>query len=172
MRTFSSKLSVSLLVLAVAVVPAAADDAKNYPGDMCLASGAAITRIERAATGRGMNLGPDVITLSCPAVKDFGGIASAKVHVIDENPASDSDGGDLSCTLRSRNLTGSEDTETHGTEELGAGFQQSLPVALPSFHSMQGNAVGYYFFYCTVPAPAPATGLRSGVVTYQVTEAD
>lgn len=172
MRTFSSKLAVSLLALASAVVPAVADNAKNYPGNMCMASGAANTRIERASTGRGMNLGPGLTTLSCPAVKDFGSIVSAKVHVIDENPASPADGGEVSCTLRSRNLTGNEDVETHGTEELAAGFHQGTPVALPSFGSMPGNAVGYYFFYCSVPEPTPTTGFRSGIVMYQITEAD
>jgi hypothetical protein len=58
MRTSSFKLTASLLALASAAVPAAADDAKNYPGAACLATGAAITRSSVLRPGARPTSGP------------------------------------------------------------------------------------------------------------------
>jgi hypothetical protein len=165
MRSFSSKLVVSLLALVSAVAPAAAQDKKNYPGTMCQASGTAETRIERPSSGRATNLGPDAMTFQCPAVKDGSSIAGATVHVIDEDP-----NGSVSCTLRSRDLSGSIGAETRASSAADHG---STPVAL-TFGSQSGASFGYYILSCAVPAPfATSTGsLRSGVVTYQINEND
>ena len=165
MRTFSLKLTISLLALAGAAVPAAAQDAKNYPGGMCLASGSAITRIERPSTGQATNLGPGTLTFQCPGVKDFGSLAGAVVYVTDGDP-----GDAVSCTLRSRDLAGNVDVETHASSISGFG---SDPVPLV-FSGMSGASFGYYLLTCTVPEPVVTTNgtLRSGVVMYQITEND
>lgn len=167
MRTFSFKLTASLLALASAAVPAAADDAKNYPGAACLASGTAITRMERPSTGRATNLGPGVMTFQCPALKDFASIAGAVIHVIDESPTDE-----VHCTLRTRSLTGTFDVDDAGS---GNTFHSSDPKALTLGALDADNPFGYYILSCEVPAPfidANGNSFRSGVVAYQITEND
>jgi hypothetical protein len=167
MRTFSFKLTASLLALASAAVPAVADDAKNYPGALCLASGSAITRIERPSTGRGLNLGPGVMTFQCPVVRDNDDISSALIHVIDESPSDE-----VHCWLRSRALAGTFDVDDEGS---GNAFHSSDPKPLPigSLHAEQ--PYGYYILSCEVPAPfvdANGNSFRSGIVAIHVNEND
>jgi hypothetical protein len=167
MRTFSFKLTTSLLVLASAAIPAAADDAKNYPGAACLATGSSITRIERPSTGRATNLGPGAMTFQCPAVKDFADIAGAVIHVVDESPSDE-----VHCWLRSRSLAGTFDVDDAGS---GVSFHGSDPKALTLGALDADNPFGYYILSCEVPAPfidANGNSFRSGVVTYQITEND
>jgi hypothetical protein len=167
MRRFSFKLTASLLVLASAVVPAVASDAKNYPGAACLASGSAITRIERPSTGRANNLGPGATVFQCPAVKDFADVAGAVIHVIDESTTDQ-----VVCTLRSRSLAGTFDVDDAVS---GIAFHDSDPKPLTITALDADNPYGYYILTCEVPAPfvdANGVSFRSGIVTYQITEND
>lgn len=160
MRNVSIKLVSSLFVVAAVASPAAAQDKKNYPGVTCLASGAAITNIERPSSGRATNLAATDTTFVCPAVKDAANIAGATMFVIDQR----SDRG-VSCTLRvGRPDSTAVQFASNGTTTT---FLSSEPKQL-DFPAIAATSFGFYLFSCTVPSPA--NGLRSGVVMYQINE--
>ena len=167
MRTFSSKLTASLLALTGAVVPAAAEDNKFYPGTMCLASGSLITRMERPSTGRAINAGPGGFTFQCPIVKDDKDIARARVAAIDDSPLDE-----VSCTLRTRYLGG---TLAARTAVTGVAAHGSDPEELTFDGLVADDEFAYYILSCVVPAPyvgADGTVFKSGIVAYHITEND
>jgi hypothetical protein len=167
MRTFSFKLTASLLVLGSAVVPAAAEDNKFYPGTMCLGSASLNTRIERPTTGRAINAGPGGFTFQCPIVKDDNDIARARVAVIDDSPIDNVD-----CALRTRHLGGTLSVRTAAT---GVAAHGSDPEELTFVDLNADDGFAYYILSCVVPAPyvgTDGTVFKSGIVAYHVTEND
>jgi hypothetical protein len=162
------KIAVSLVAIAAGAGVAAATDTKHYPGVLCTATGANISRIERPSTGGANNLGPGQLFFQCPAVKDYKSISSAVVHVFDQNPGSNVE-DNVTCTLRSRVADATIDIDTRAT----AGSSTD-PKTL-SFPSQDEPApFGYYILRCDIPAPVTVNGLelRSGVALYTITEAE
>jgi hypothetical protein len=170
MRTISSKLAVSLIAVTSAAAPAIASDAKNYPGVMCLASGSDITRMERSASGRANNLGPNSINFICPAVKDFASIKSAVVNVFDGEPGS-TVGSTVSCTVRVRDgFAGAIASDTDDTSDLPGGVGSAHLTFSFSDGPGGDDPLSFYVIACSVPAPSGAA--RSGIFMYQITEND
>jgi hypothetical protein len=141
----------------------ALEDIKVYPGALCQSETNAQS-IVRNARGVMFNAGTDPQTWICPIVRDRpDSIEDATIVVRDNNGDPNAD---VSCTLFSRTPTGqlvaSEAQGSAGAElaalEYGAGD--------PNIDSMPGD--GHYYFRCTIPGTSQ--GLRSGVVSYRVTE--
>lgn len=165
MRNVSLKLAASLLVFIGASAPVAAQDAKNYPGALCLASGSANTSVARSTNGRGFNQATTTVTFICPAIKDTTSLAGGRAWVIDQNPGS---GEAVTCFLRS----GRPDSTTalfssDTTDPSGGTFSSSSPVLL-TFDAVPNVSDSFYFLQCSVPGTF--NGVQSGVVMYQVIE--
>ncbi len=162
MRNMRLDLVASLLVLVAATDPAAAQDAKNYPGVACLGSRSENNNIERDLTwGRADNAVAGDTVFFCPAVKDGSSIAGARVFVVDRRA-----NAGVSCQLRSGRPQGP--ALWFASSSTTAAFSNAAPRQLV-FGALPAVPLGFYWITCTVPGLNVA-GQSSGVVTYQITE--
>ncbi|HSK02264.1 MAG TPA: hypothetical protein VK932_13525 [Kofleriaceae bacterium] len=162
MRNVCLKLVASTLVLVAATTPAAAQDAKSYPGVACLGSRATNDNIERqATTGRAENAAAADTAFFCPAVKDGNSIAGARVYVIDQRA-----NAGVACQLRSGRPNGA--ALWFASSSTAPGPFGPNPVLL-AFGALPGLPNGHYWLTCTVPGPN-VFGQRSALVSYHVTE--
>jgi hypothetical protein len=168
-----TKIAASLLAVAAVAGAASAYDRKNYPGIACLASGTTNANIARSATtGRAFNQSASELPFACPAVKDFVSIEDGYVYVVDSNSAS---GEGVECWLRSgRPDSTSVQSSFDSTNE--APFSLTWTTAAGASDKLTFGNVGavsesFYLLRCNVPGTG-ANGAQSGVVTYQIGEAE
>jgi len=166
-----SALLTSVLGIAAMAAPAfAAPDHKTYPGYACQANNASIFY----SSGRALNslaTGNDIL---CPVARDLTvptqGIQSARVWVIDQDPAI----GNVTCMLASRSspTVGLHSFEIRRTPPGSSPIPQALSFGtlVPGGTPVLGDADDYYEVDCSVPGTAaPAVGF-SGIVSYEINE--
>ena len=152
-----------LPLIAFNVSVMAAVDGKAYPGALCQPE-TNTQSIVRNTRGVMSNDGTDPQTWICPIVRDRpDSIEDATIVVRDNNGDPNAD---VSCTLFSRAPTGQlVASETQGSAGMGV-VPLEYGAGDPNIGSNPGD--GHYYFRCTIPGTSQ--GLRSGVVSYRVTE--
>jgi len=169
-----TKIAASLLAVAAIAGAASAYDRKNYPGILCNASGTTNSNMARSAsTGRAFNQATTMLPFGCPAVKDYASIEDGFVYVIDnDNAGGGANDSDLQCWLR----VGRPDTTSvlNSTATTGD-FSDTWTTATGAsdqleFGSRAAQSDGFYFLRCNVPGAT--TRGQSGVVMYQIGEAE
>jgi hypothetical protein len=171
MHKISIKLVASLFAIAAVAGGASAYDRKNYPGAACLASGSTNASVARSGTtGRSFNQSTAELVFVCPAVKDFASIQDGYVYVLDENSAS---GANVDCWLRSgRPDSTTVQSSSASTGALSPTFTSNGTPTKLTFGSVGAVSEGFYFLRCNVPGTDAQTGEQSGIVTYQIGEAE
>jgi hypothetical protein len=164
MRFSTLSLVTSLAASALLAAPAFADDAKDYTGAFCFDRSAVASRVVVSGSGVALNDADDEIGFICPAVKDHNMIVAAVAYVVDER-----DDAAVECKLRTvrHDLTDTNVlAKNTGTVQHG-----NAPVPLVFGALFAGSQAGYVL-HCVVPGKDAATGLRSGIVMYEIDEND
>ncbi|UZR27235.1 hypothetical protein [Methylococcus mesophilus] len=159
-RTLGSLVAMALLE----PQPAAAEDAKTYPGTMCRPYIGKAAKFFVGSSNTDPNSG---YFITCPVVRDSvnTGINSASITVVDNSPVEN-----VECEL----FSARPDTITVASSRRTSSGTNSAPQTL-QFGSLSAVSGGFYYITCWIPKaqPAGSGGFNySRIVSYRVNEKD
>lgn len=157
-----------LFVLLCAAMPSltSANDAKNYPGSMCVPWNESQPAPALSYSGIWNPSSTSSLRVDCPCIKDSSSIDSGWVRAVDQHYSQD-----ITARLCSvyRNSTGCSWTVNCSSERRTTGSSCN-PQQLSIGTDLAGGTYAHYYYSITIP-PVYSNN-RSGICTYQVNEYD
>ena len=157
-------IAAGIAVIACTTAAIASEDDKLYAGAACQPS-ADTDQISRTVSGGLFNASGLTQFWTCPVIRDnnaSGSIEFARITAVDNNASLN-----FSCTLYSRTSTGALHDSQIGSSTTAPTGTRSITFGAGDANAVNVVASGYAYFRCSVPG---AVGLRSGILTYTVTE--